>query len=49
MDPKCPACGASDKFGGREVSVRDTHVVYIVYCTACGHIVGVTPKSAGSN
>jgi len=49
MDPKCPFCGESGKFGSHEVRLTPENVVYIIHCTACGHILGITPKSPAAN
>lgn len=48
MDAKCPFCGASDKFGGHEVPLAPETAAYIIHCTACGHIIGMT-QSLPSN
>lgn len=39
MEPKCPSCEGSE-FGTKYV---DNQIAYIVYCTTCGHILGVMP------
>jgi predicted nucleic-acid-binding Zn-ribbon protein len=40
MEPTCPKCGGHSFDAASE---EGNFLYYIVYCTGCGHIIGVFP------